>query len=498
MFASGMTNITDVITTHATERPWAVAILDDSGAMHYQTFEALVWAAAWHFHRRGIRAGDAVGVTLPQSALQVVAVYGLARMGAISVPMPLSDPIPLRGKLTERFNVRAVVAMSPEPVVSGVPTIELNATLLREAPTQPVRELRAAGGSDAWSVRRTSGTTGEPKGIARTHNAALGIWEAHAADYPIEGNRSLCILDLSTAFGLTVVERTFYRGATLVIGPTAMSAVELLGRIDTYAITHLYLTPNFLSALLSVLPNDQCRCPSLREVLVAGMAMPEVLRAEIRRRMTPNLIIQYGANEIGAMTNATLKMQEQYPETVGAMRPRVEVQIVDEHDVPVAAGEAGIVRARAPWMATGYMNLDSSAQSNFRNGWLYPGDIGVLNSDGMLFLKGRVDDMMNFDGIKILPTDIEEALMAHPAVVDAVAFPVLSAQHHHIPAASVVVRQTISPEDLLAYCRQRLGVRSPVLISVEGAFPRNAMGKVVRRELADKLAKALVRKSAGR
>jgi len=270
-----------------------------------------------------------------------------------------------------------------------------------------------------------------------------------------------------------------------------MSASDLLNRIDTYAITHVYLTPNFLSALLPALPVNQCRCPGLLELLVAGMAMPEVLRSEIRRRMTPNLIIQYGANEIGVMTNADRDMQERFPETVGKIRPRVEVQIVDEDDLPVPPGEPGIVRARAPWMATGYMNLESTVSSNFRNGWIYPGDIGVLNSDGMLFLKGRVDDMMNFDGIKILPADIEEALMVHPAVVEAVAFPVLSAQHHHIPAASVVVRQAISPEELLAYCRQRLGVRSPVFVSIESTFPRNAMGKVVRRDLADKLSKTL-------
>jgi acyl-CoA synthetase (AMP-forming)/AMP-acid ligase II len=486
-----LTNVADSIARHAVERPWAVAILDSTAAMHYRTLDALVWAAASHMHRSGIRSGDVVGLALPHSALYLVAVYALARMGACSVALPLSDPAPLREALAQRFSVRWVLALAQNAGPPGVPTVVVTFELLNHAPATPQFELRSPGSDANWNIRRTSGTTGEPKGIARTHRKALAILNAHAANYPGPNHRILGLLELSTSFGLTVAERAFYCGCTFFICPTNLDISDFMNDIDRYGITHVYLTPNNLSALLPLLPTDSCRFPGLLEVLVAGMAMPEALRAAIRRRFTPNLTVQYGANEIGAMTIADRKMQEEFPETVGQVRPGVDLEIVDELDNPVPRGELGIVRARAPWMAASYLGSVEKTSSNFRKGWLYPGDIGVMSAEGMLFLRGRTDDMMNFDGIKILPVDIEEALLAHPAVVEAAAFPVMSSVHQNLPAAAVILSQPVSAQELLAHCRSRLGVRSPVYISVEQSFPRNPGGKVLRTELAARLEERL-------
>jgi acyl-CoA synthetase (AMP-forming)/AMP-acid ligase II len=142
-------------------------------------------------------------------------------------------------------------------------------------------------------------------------------------------------------------------------------------------------------------------------------------------------------------------------------------------------------------MPTAYVNASGPSDRTFRNGWIYMGDIGVLSAEGMLFLKGREDDMMNFDGVKIMPADIEEALLLHPAVLEAAAFPASSQRHQHIPMAAVTVRAMVTPQALLAHCQELLGLRAPVLISIEPALPRNAMGKVVKRDLAARLAEQL-------
>ena len=221
--------------------------------------------------------------------------------------------------------------------------------------------------------------------------------------------------------------------------------------------------------------------------------MPEAVRSEIRRRFNPRLLVLYATNEAAFLTGADAEMQENYPETVGRALPGVELEIVDDDDRPVAAGEAGHVRARTPWMPVDYVNAQQRESRTFRAGWIYTGDIGVLNEDGMLFIRGRADDMMNYDGIKIMPADIEETLLAHPAVAEAVAFPVASGRHQHLPAAAVVLRHPVSGDELLVHCRRRLGARAPLAIGFETAFPRNAMGKVVRRELVEKIARSLPR-----
>jgi long-chain acyl-CoA synthetase len=169
----------------------------------------------------------------------------------------------------------------------------------------------------------------------------------------------------------------------------------------------------------------------------------------------------------------------------------VELEIVDEFDKPLPPGQSGRIRVRSDWLPSGYFNAPSEANGNFRGGWVYLGDMGTMSAEGMLFLRGRIDDLINFDGVKILPSDIEEALLSHPAVLEAVAFPLASSVHHHLPAAAVILRQPASREELLGYCRQRLGVRSPVIIGIEDGFPRNPGGKVLRTELAAKLSQLI-------
>jgi len=351
--------------------------------------------------------------------------------------------------------------------------------------------LGFAGGDHPWFIRRTSGTTNEAKGVAFTHLADLREYQSRAAFYPGPDDRYLAAVDMNMSYGIIECARTLFGGGTIVIARLPLQAHELIDLVDRYAITRLQLTPNYFDHLLPLSPKEGCRCPTVRDVTVAGMAIPETLRREIRHRFSPNLSIRYGSNETGPMTVADAAMQEKFPETVGAVQPDVELEIVDENDMPVPRGEPGRIRAHTPWMPGGYFNRAEAADHVFRNGWAYPGDIGVLSVEGMLFLKGRADDMMNFDGIKIMPTDIEEALLKHPAVVEAAAFPGSSQRHQNIPMAAVTVRAAVTPESLLDHCRQLLGIRAPVLISIEQVLPKNAMGKVVKRELAARLEEEL-------
>jgi len=484
-------NIADCITWHAHERPWAVAIVEQNAVIHYRTLERLIWAAASHLVRAGIRPGDVVGIALPHSGMYLVAVYALARIGAVSTALPTSDPAPLRESLAGKFGVKFVVASAPGAGPSGIPTVLFNAETVAAAPASLPSDIRAPGGDRPWVIRRTSGTTSEAKGIEISHRALLDEFQAQTAYFPGPHDRMIAVVPMSLTYGLHMCKRTLFAGGGIVVADSAGDTRAFLGLMDIAAVTWANLTPSMMAALLTVLPDNGCRAPSLAGLVASGMAMPDALRQAIRRRLSNTLSIRYGSNEAGYLTAADAEMQERFPETVGRALPGVEIETVDDTDVPVAAGEAGHIRARTPWMPKGYVNAPEAGNRTFRNGWIYTGDIGVLHADGMLFIKGRSDDMMNYDGIKIMPADIEEVLLAHPAVLEAVAFPVASRSHQHLPAAAVIVRSGVSVEELLAHCRRRLGLRAPLAITIESVFPRNAMGKVLRNELADKIAQKM-------
>jgi long-chain acyl-CoA synthetase len=272
-------------------------------------------------------------------------------------------------------------------------------------------------------------------------------------------------------------------GAAVVIaGPIAADA--FIDVVQRHRITHMAAIPVHLQLLEPALRDEGRPGPAIAELTVAGAVMPEALRGLIRRRLTPHLHVKYGSNEVGYLTAASPELQSRFPETIGCAVPGVEVEIVDDRDRALPAGEIGYLRARGERFPTEYIRNPEASARAFRSGCFYPGDLASRDSRGAFFFKGRADDLMNFDGVKIVPTDIEMALLQHPSVVEAAAFPLPSELHQDLPAVAVVLRQATTAEELLAFCRERLGVRTPRIIGIFPALPRNATGKILKRELA--------------
>jgi acyl-coenzyme A synthetase/AMP-(fatty) acid ligase len=134
-------------------------------------------------------------------------------------------------------------------------------------------------------------------------------------------------------------------------------------------------------------------------------------------------------------------------------------------------------------MPGGYIGDEAASARAFRGGWYYPGDLGYLDEGGALYFRGRADDLMNYDGMKIYPADIEEVLLAHPAVAEAAAFPLPSDRHQDVPFAAVVLRSPVAAATLLDWCRERLGARAPIKLAQLASLPRTERGKVNKQAL---------------
>jgi acyl-CoA synthetase (AMP-forming)/AMP-acid ligase II len=483
-------NVADVITRHAEARPEAPAVVFGPRVLTYAAFERGVWVRAALLREAGVQAGEVVGIALRHSVQYLMTAYALARIGAIQVPLPMHDAPPLRRALAQRFGVRHIVGPKGQAGVPGVPVIRITRSGLAAARGRVDAALRVEGGDRPYAIWRTSGTTDQAKGVAITHRMLVEGEASRAMYYPEpEQDRYLAVIDMSLTFGFSGCSRAIINGGTIFLPNLAqLPPAQMLRLIDRYKITRLALTPNMFEPLLPLLPRQgPPRSPGIRDLNVIGMAIPEALRKEVRTRLTPGLIVLYGSNEARYVTRADAGAQEAYPETVGTPLNGIEVEVVDEEDRPVPRGTPGRIRARSPWMPKGYYNAPELDARTFRNGWVYLGDIGTLSPEGQLYISGRVDDMMNFDGIKIMPADIEAVLLAHPAVAEAIAFPVPSPRHQHMPVAAVTLRAAATEQALLRYCRERLGVRAPVRVLLQKEFPRNAMGKIARRELIERL-----------
>jgi len=485
-------NIADAITHWAQHKPDATAIVEDGRRITFALFERSIWRAAAACREFGIFAGQVVGVSLPNSALYLVAFYALARLGATVLPLPIVDPAENRSELIRRFGAIAVIGDSAE---SSVRSLRPNVAWLDDSPHVPDVALRADGGNRGLKIAFSSGTTGRPKAVLRTHWASIEIDKHRRQAVPQFSNDVfVALLDMGMSYGLRPCIRTLEVGGTVVVAPKEIGAADFVALTERHGTTQLALTPFHVMALIHDARRPGAMLPGVRELVVSTAKCPHALRQEIRRRLTPGLIVSYGSNEVNVLAVADGQLQDRFPDCVGRCIPGIEVEAVDGKDVPVPPGTMGLLRFRAAWFPSGYIDDAAASAKAFRAGWFYPGDMGVLGPEKVIHLKGRADDVINFDGIKIAPLEIEGALLAHPAVVEAAALPLPSRLHQQIPVAVVTVRSTVSSDELLAFARARLGTRGPTQVVVVPELPKNAMGKVLKNELA----RALVRRKEER
>jgi acyl-coenzyme A synthetase/AMP-(fatty) acid ligase len=221
------------------------------------------------------------------------------------------------------------------------------------------------------------------------------------------------------------------------------------------------------------------------KVRAGGSAVPIDVRRAVERHVTPNFFVRYAATECGPIAMAGPGNHDD-DEPVGTPLPGVDLEIVDANGRALAAGHAGQIRLRAAGMATGYHDNVEETRRRFRDGWFWPGDMGTRRADGQLIVHGRKDDMMILNGLNIFPAEIERVLERHAAVAAAAALPFASSVHGQIPVAAVELRPgaLVTAADLQAYARQHLALRAPRRIVIMDALPRNAQGKIARRDIA--------------
>jgi len=168
---------------------------------------------------------------------------------------------------------------------------------------------------------------------------------------------------------------------------------------------------------------------------------------------------------------------------VGLPTGSIRLEIVDALGEVLPAGQTGEIRVRGPGVVTAYLDNPEASANSFRDGWFHPGDLGYLTPRGALVLQGRKDDMMIFDGMNIYPAEIEQALADHPAVREVAAFAVPHEQLQDVPAAAVVLSQPACEAEQVEHARRTLGIKHPRRVFVLADFPRNAIGKILKREL---------------
>ena len=412
---------------HAAEAPGAVALSSLEGdTVTYLELDGHLHAMRRDATGAGLRRGEIAALVLPNGLDLITAFLAVAGIGAGAPLDPSFTESEFRYYLN-RLGARIVFvpdgAASPAVAAADalhIPVLRIRppGTFLYSAPdtTQAAMSFRT---TDAALLLFTSATTGTPKLVPLTwaNLHAMATREISALQLGAT-DRLLSLMPLFHLHGLAAVLAQLLCGGT-VISTSGFNPATFLADLDRLQPTWFTSSPPLNRAILALARQhpDVFRRGPLRFIRTTGAApQPEVITSLEESAGVP-VLTGYGLTETGGVTRSTTKARK--PGSAGRSSG-LEVAIIDPLGNLIVDGREGEIVVRGPSVTSGYIDDPDANQSTFRDGWFYTGDIGCLDSDKFLFITGRLKEIIDRGGEKIIPQGVEDVLAAHPAVAEAV------------------------------------------------------------------------------
>ena len=366
---------------------------------------------------------------------------------------------------------------------------EYEALLQAASPTPPVEFEEW----DPFVIHYTSGTTGEPKGVVLPHRARALLFFAMATEYGCYSpdDRYLATAPLFHGAGFAFAMAAIFFGGHAEILPRYDPDV-FLNRMREGAFTGTFLVPTHFHALFELPPRILgTRGPETLRTIVANAApLAQATKERIVEYFGDDILHEtYGSTEIGIATNLRPRDQLRKERSVGLPFVCTHVKLLDEEGNLVKTGEVGELFTDSPFKFNGYFNRPEETQASMRGDWFSAGDLARQDEEGYLYLVDRKKDMVISGGVNIYPREIEEALFRIEGVLEAAVIGVPDARWGESLLAYIVPRPhaRLETENVLAALRQELAsFKVPRTVRYIETLPRNASGKVLKRELRER------------
>ncbi len=479
----------------------AVAVVDEHGRLTYDELGNRVAALAAQLKDLGLGESERVGIVIPNRMEFAIALLAVWRLGAVPVPINVREA---SAETTFILTDCAATGLIHDPAFpdaipahDAVPSLSwrLSADAFREqtdapdfpSPGETIRE------DDLACIMYTSGTTGTPKGAMLTH---LGIihsilhYEVHLGVGPQD--TSLLVVPATHITGLIgLVMASLGTGATLVM-MQEFRTDQVMQIAARERISYTIMVPAMYNLLLLREDFSAHDLSAWRVGGYGGAIMPLDTIEKLARFLPGlNLVNAYGATETTSPTSLVpLGAEPSVFNTIGRPVACAEVLVMDEYGRECAPGEEGEFWIRGPMVVPGYWNRPDANAVEFAGGFWRSGDVGTIDDDGFMRIRDRIKDLVNRGGYKVFSSEVENVLMTHDNVVEAAVVsrpcPVLGERVHAFVRLKTPME---GPEELRAHCAAELAdykVPETFTLVIE-SLPRNANGKLLKRELRDTL-----------
>jgi oxalate---CoA ligase len=480
------------------DRP-ALVVPEDNQVLTYGQLADRVQSLAGSLSAAGVGRSDRVALALPNGPDMVQVLLAITALGAAAAPLnpgyTLSEYLFYLGDIAPKLFLLpasrpaaavgaaeqcSVTVAAVEPGQDGPPVLSVAGKELAQGPS-----IECGQPDDVGVVLHTSGTTSRPKQVPLLQRNLMASTRTVASHYGLgPADVSFCVMPLFHVHGLVASTFAALAAGGSVIVPRRFTPQRFWPEARRCGATWLSAGPTLHQMILS--RADAGGAPAtLRFARSCSSALSPTLleRAELAYRVP--MLEAYGMTEAShQMASNPLPPGERIPGSVG-IATGTEIGIADKAGNLLPNGTPGEVVIRGPGVMPGYVNNPAATAEAFFDNWFRTGDRGVLR-DGYLYLEGRLKEMILRGGENISPAEVEQALLSHPAVGDAVCFGVPNEKYGEVVAAAVTLTAQADAADLIGHCRGRLAAfKVPATIHILDEIPRTATGKIQRRRVAD-------------
>ncbi|MGC5323920.1 AMP-binding protein [Brevibacillus sp. SYSU BS000544] len=524
----GEKTLPEVVEEWAQKQPERCAIQFYGKSTSYGKLNQQITSFASGLVELGVKAGDRVGIFLPNCPAFVVAYYAILKMGAIVVPInPMNKSMelayqlqdstpkvlvlldvmyPLYGAIKDHvISIPHVISVSLQdelPTESTLPihptmttpkqtpADTLDYTVFVTQPHQPLPDSKAT--LDQIAVLQyTSGTTGNPKGAMLTQfnmlANAVGGAQWFLSD---EGdNIHLCNLPLFHITGMVnSMNVPLYSGGTIVM-MTRFDMEVMIQAIEWYQCEYWVGTATMNIAVVNYPGIENRKLTSLKSVFSGGAPIPLEILQKFKELTCCELLEGYGLSETTAQATTNPRGGGKIG-SVGIPLFDTDVRILSIEDPTkeLVPGEIGEVAIKGPMVMAGYWNRSEDTKHSFMDGYLLTGDLGYFDQDGYLFISGRKKELIKASGFSVFPTEVEGYLYTHPAVKEACVVGVPDPYRGEEIKAYIVRKEgsEVTKQEIVAWAKEHMAdYKYPRIIEFRDELPKTGSGKILRRVLAE-------------
>lgn len=496
LFDEGVDSILTMFERSADAFPDHEAIVCGEQRITYRRLEQALRQLSALIADRVTNENKRVGILLQNGPEYVCALYACFAAGVQAVPMNPRYTASELAAILEAGAVRfCICGVNEEKEHHSTLTAHTEAAALvltarhfdMAQPGQALRAKRPDMDSIA-SIQYTGGTTGRPKGVVLTHRTmAVNVCQRALLVPMVQGrDRILCITPLFHGYAATMaMYAALGSGGALVIlprfTPDAVFATIAAEKISLFA-----GTPSAYAQLVSYQSGEPPDLSSLQASFSGSAPLPGEIRSAWEKLSSAPIVEGYGLTESSGILTFNPRFGLRKPNSVGLPLPGTEIELVAAGEVKSESGTemVGEIRARGPQMMLGYRNAPEATQEVLKDGWLYTGDLGAIDQDGYIFIRGRAKDLIPVSGFNVYPQEIENLLFKMPGVIDCAVVGMLDAKRGEAVHACVVTDTPaqLSDADVMQYCSAHLArYKVPVAVHFVDFIPKTPIGKTDRK-----------------